>query len=70
MSFVDDTKNIEDAIDGAPEPCSRCDEIDCNCCQNCDGEGYISDSGCGGGCEFCRPFPRCANCRGTGKERS
>lgn len=36
-------------------------------CGECGGDGCISDGGCGGGCEFCQPFPMCNACNGTGQ---
>lgn len=41
-------------------------EGDCRCCLECGGEGFVEDGGCGGGCEFCRPFPLCSACNGKG----
>lgn len=50
--------------------CRECGEPpdSCGCCNACEGQGYFEDGGCGGGCDFCRPFPRCGACRGTGKK--
>ena len=57
------------SVEAGEERCPNCGESDdtCACCTSCDGNGYIEDGGCGGGCEFCRPFPRCGACRGSGK---
>lgn len=48
----------------------RDDEAACECCPECEGQGCIEQAGsCGGGCEFCPPFPKCYACNGTGKLR-
>jgi len=46
--------------------CGDCME-DEHVCGECGGEGYLSDGGCGGGCEYCRPWPTCGTCGGTGR---
>ena len=45
--------------------CPECREEQ-HICGDCGGEGYLSDGGCGGGCEYCRPWPKCGTCGATG----
>lgn len=56
--------------------CSNCGEpfepddygACCECCPACEGQGCIEQAGsCGGGCDYCPPYPRCYECMGTGK---
>lgn len=54
--------NCGDFVDG--------NEPACECCPSCNGQGFTEDGGCGGGCDFCRPFPKCDACGGSGKGRA
>ena|ERR1041385_1625431 len=59
---------VDDGLPTKLPLCKGCDDADRDC-QYCGGQGFIEDGGCGGGCEYCRPFPRCGACDGTGKTR-
>jgi hypothetical protein len=60
---------VQSAEDAGGPACEMCGGVDCDCCQECCGTGYLEDGGCGGGCDFCRPFPMCSGCGGKGKVR-
>lgn len=51
------------------EVCELCERPfdGCLCCEMCGGQGIVEDGGCGGGCEFCHPFPTCPDCEGSGR---
>ncbi len=49
-----------------PERMCGCEKFEA-VCGDCGGQGFVEDGGCGGGCEFCRPFPKCNACAGTGR---
>lgn len=61
---------LDEQEEPTPVQCHNCGEPACKCCPDCEGDGYHEQAGsCGGGCEFCPPFPTCGACRGTGKRR-